>query len=133
MSADAGSADAPTPGRPGAVRGLIAAVIEAAATRLELATVEVEMHLLEVLRVILWALAAMLCALATLAFGLVAVIAVLWDTHRMLGLIGGTLAFAALTIVCAMLGTRVFRKRPGLLSGTLAQLDADHRQTGGAP
>lgn len=133
MSADASSADAPPPGEPGTVRALVAAAIEAVATRLELATVEVELHLLEIVRVILWALAAMLCALAALAFALVAVIAALWDTHRMLGLVSGALIFAVLTVGCGMLATRTFRRRPGLLSGTLGQLDADQRQTRGAP
>ncbi|HLY51930.1 MAG TPA: phage holin family protein [Steroidobacteraceae bacterium] len=131
--ADASSAEAARSGRPGPVRGLLAASIEAAATRLELVTVEVELHLLETVRVVLWALAAMLCALAALAFALVTLIAALWDTHRMLGLVTGALSFAVLTVVCTLLGARAFRNRPGLLSGTLAELDADHRRTRGAP
>jgi len=134
MSAEARSGEAPpTPGRPGAVRALVAAAIEAAATRLELVTVEVEIHLLEIVRLILWALAAILCALAALTFALVALIAAWWDTHRVLGLIGGALTFAVLTLVCGLLGRRTFRRRPGLLSGTLGQLAADQRQTRGTP
>jgi uncharacterized membrane protein YqjE len=131
--ADASSASAATSAQPGALRGLLAAAIEAAATRLELATVEVEIHLLEIVRMVLWGLAAILCALATLAFALVALIAALWDTHRLLALLTGALSFAVLTAVCTFLGARAFRNRPGLMSGTLAELEADRRRTRGTP
>jgi uncharacterized membrane protein YqjE len=121
------------PQAPGRMRGLLAAVLEAIGTRLELASVELEIHLLGVLRTLLWALAAMLSALLALAFALVALIAALWSTHRMLGLLAGGLTFIVLASVFGWLATRSFQRRPGLLSGSLDQLEQDRRRAAGAP
>lgn len=129
--ADASSAHAAPHAQPGALRGLVAAAIAAVATRLELASVELEIHLLGIVRVMLWGLAAMLCTLAALGFGLVALIAALWDTHRMLALVTGALSFVVLAVVCGFFGVRAFRSLPVLLSGTLSQLDADQQRTRG--
>jgi uncharacterized membrane protein YqjE len=118
---------------PPPLRGLLAAALEAVGTRLELASVELEIHLLGVLRTLLWALAAMLCALVALVFGVVALIAALWSTHRMLGLLAGSLVFIVLGAVFGWLGTRSFQKRPALLSGSLEQLDSDRRRAAGTP
>jgi uncharacterized membrane protein YqjE len=117
---------------PGPARALLAAALEAVATRLELASIELEIHLLGLVRTLLWALAAMLCGLVALTFGVVALIAALWNTHRLLGLLAGGLAFVGLTVVFGLLGARSFRNRPPLLSGSLAQLDADQKRTLGA-
>jgi|HubBroStandDraft_1064217.scaffolds.fasta_scaffold60988_3 uncharacterized membrane protein YqjE len=121
------------PEAPGRLRGLLATVLEAIGTRLELASVELEIHLLGVLRTLLWALAAILSALLALAFGLVALIAALWSTHRMLGLVTGSLTFIVLAAVFGWLGMRSFQRRPALLSGSLDQLDQDRRRAAGAP
>jgi uncharacterized membrane protein YqjE len=130
-------ADAPSPGvhreAPAPLRGLLAAAIEAISTRLELASVELEIHLLGVLRTLLWAFAAMLCGLLALAFGVVALIAALWSTHRLLGLLAGSLTFVVLGVVFGWLGARSFQKRPALLSGSLEQLDSDRRRAAGTP
>jgi len=119
--------------RPRLLRGLLAAALEAIATRLELASVELEIHLLGVLRTLLWGLAALLCGLLALAFGVVALIAALWSTHRVLGLLAGGLAFIVLGVLFGWLGVRSFRARPALLSGTLEQLDSDRRRAAGPP
>ena len=118
--------------RPPPLRGLLAAALEAVGTRLELASVELEIHLLGVLRTLLWALAAMLCALTALAFGVVALIAALWSTHRTLGLLAGSLTFVLLGVLFAWLGARSLHKRP-LLSGSLEELDRDRRRAAGTP
>lgn len=114
----------------GPVRGLLAAALEAVGTRMELASVELEIHLLGVLRTLLWALAAMLCALLALAFGMVALIATLWSSHRVLGLIAGGVTFVVMAAVFGWLGMRSFQRRPGLLSGSLEELDSDRRAAG---
>jgi uncharacterized membrane protein YqjE len=121
------------PETPGRLRGLLATVLEAIGTRLELASVELEIHLLGVLRTLLLALAAILSALLALAFGLVALIAALWSTHRMVGLVAGSLTFIVLAAVFGWLGMRSFQRRPALLSGSLDQLDQDRRRAAGAP
>jgi uncharacterized membrane protein YqjE len=115
----------------GIIRGLIGTLIDAIRTRLDLASVEVEMYLLRTLQMLLWSVAAVACAVLALVFGLVCLIVALWDTHRLMGLLAGTLLFVALSVLCGAIGLRVFRNRRHLLEGTLQQLDHDQRQVGG--
>ena len=126
MSEGDASADAPSPERP--VKGLLAAALEALRTRLELAGVELEIHLINLARTLIWAVAAILCALLSLAFGIVALIAALWDSHRVLGLLAGGLIFLLLCAACAYIGARIFRRGRGILDGSLEQLDRDRRR-----
>jgi uncharacterized membrane protein YqjE len=117
----------------GAIRGLLAAGLDALRTRLDLAAVEVELYLIRAVQMVLWSIAAVACALLALVFGLVSIVVALWDTHRMLGLLGGTGLFLVLAIVFGMIGARVFRGRPPILDGTLQQLDHDQRSARGTP
>jgi uncharacterized membrane protein YqjE len=116
---------------PHALRGLFAALIDALRTRLDLAAVEFEIHLLALMRVLLWSLAALACVMLGLTLALVSVIAALWDTHRMLVLLGGSGLFLAIGIGLGYLGVRSMRNRPGVLEGSLAQLAEDQRRAGG--
>src|SRR5437879_2887236 len=95
-----------------ALGGLVRAAFDALRTRLDLAAVELEIHLLSLVRVLVWLMAAVACALLAVAFAVTALVVALWDTHRTLGLIGGTLAFLALAGVCAALGARPLRTQP---------------------
>ncbi|HYB63919.1 MAG TPA: phage holin family protein [Steroidobacteraceae bacterium] len=129
MSEGAAPADSTSPERPPSLPGLLAAALGALRTRLELAGVELEIHLIKLARALIWAVAAILCALLALAFGIVALIAALWDSHRVLGLLGGGLVFALLCATCAYVGARIFHRR-GILDDTLEQLDRDQRRAG---
>jgi uncharacterized membrane protein YqjE len=115
----------------GVVRGLILSVVEAARTRLDLAAVEAEIFLLRTIQLLLWAFAAVACGLLALAFAVVAVVAALWDTHRMLGVLCGAGLFVVLALLFAYIASRVFRARPHMLAGTLAQLETDQYRAGG--
>jgi len=117
----------------GALRGLLAAGLDTLRTRLELGAVEVELYLIRAVQMVLWAIAAVACALLALVFGLVSIVVVLWDTHRMAGLVGGTFLFLALAITFGVIGARTFRSRPPILDGTLQQLEHDHHSARGAP
>ena len=117
----------------GALRGLFAAGLDTLRTRLDLAAVEVELYLIRVVQMLLWAVAALACALLGLVFGLVRIVVALWDSHRMLGLVGGTCLFFVLAAICGLIGTRVFRGRSSLLDGTLQQLEHDQRSARGTP
>lgn len=117
----------------GALRGLFAAGLDTLRTRLDLAAVEVELYLIRVLQMMLWAVAALACALLGLVFGLVTIVVALWDSHRMLGLLGGTGLFFALAVIFGLVGARTFRSRPNVLDGTLQQLDHDQRSVRGVP
>ena len=89
-------------------------------TRLDLAAVEVELYLIRVVQMLLWAVAALACALLALVFGLVSIVVALWDSHRMLGLLGGTGLFLVLAVIFGAIGARTFRSRPTILDGTSA-------------
>ena len=123
----------PSTDAPGTVRGLIAALLEALHTRLELAGVELEIHLRALLRSLIWVVGAVACAMLGLAFAVMAVIAALWSTHRMLAFLGGTLMFIALAAIFGYLGARALRVRPDVLEGSLEQLAEDERRTRGDP
>lgn len=126
-----GAAPAGAPSSAERPPGLLAAGLEALRTRLELAAVELEIHLIGLARTLMWAVAAILCALLALAFGVVALIAALWDSHRVLGLLAGGLTFLLLGVACAYFGARIFYGRPGILADSLEQLDRDQRRAGG--
>lgn len=102
-------------------------------TRLDLATVEVEIYLIRFVQMFLWLIAAVACALLALVFGLVTIVVALWDSHRMLGLLGGTGLFIVLAVVFGLIGARTFRGRPSVLAGSLEQLEHDQRSAKGAP
>ncbi len=116
---------------PGSLRSLLATAIEALKTRLDLVVVEAEIYLLRTLQTLLWAFAALACALCTFVFIIVAIIAALWDTHRMAGVLGGAGFFALLTALFAVLTTRALRVRPLVLEKSLQQLEHDRRKVTG--
>ncbi len=116
---------------PGSFRGLLSSVIEAAKTRLDLVVVEAEIYLLRTLRTLLWAFAAVSCALIAFVFLVVAVVAALWDTHRMAGVLGGAGAFALLAALFVAMAVRSLRNRPLILEKTLQQLEHDRRKVDG--
>jgi uncharacterized membrane protein YqjE len=128
-------AKAPTstraPEAPHALRGLIAALLDALRTRLDLAAVEFELHLLGLMRLLLWAVGALACVMLGLLFALVALVAALWDTHRMLALLGGSGLFLGAGVLLGYLGMRSLRSQRGILDGSLQQLAEDQRRAGG--
>jgi uncharacterized membrane protein YqjE len=116
---------------PGSLRGFLSTAIEALKTRLDLVVVEAEIYLLRTLQTLLWAFAALACALLAFVFVIVAIIAALWDTHRMAGVLGGAGAFAVLTAVFSALAMRALRIRPLILDKSLQQLEHDRRKVDG--
>jgi uncharacterized membrane protein YqjE len=57
-----------------------------------------------------------------------ALIVMLWDTHRLLGLLVGTAAFVLLAAVFGVLGVRALRAQPAVLEGSLQELHEDQRR-----
>jgi uncharacterized membrane protein YqjE len=113
-----------------ALAGLVGAALEAARTRLDLAAVELEIHLLALLRVLVCLIGAVACALLALAFAMTTLIVALWDTHRTLALLAGTLVFLGLAVLFGALGARTLRTQPRILEGSLQQLREDQRRAG---
>lgn len=118
-------------GAPHVLRGLIASLLDALRTRIDLAAVEFELHLLALVRMLVWVVGAVACVMLGFAFALVSLVVALWDTHRMLALLGGSLMFIVAGVGLGYLGVRSFRGRPGVLEGSLAQLAEDQRRAGG--
>ncbi len=134
-AADAGAetgAGAGMPRGPGLIRGLLGKILESFKTRLDLAAVEAEIYLVYVAQLLLWGFAAVACALLAIVFALTAVIIAVWETHRMAGLLGSIVVLVILAIICGVIGARIFRARPPLLAGTLAQFEHDQRRVSGS-
>jgi uncharacterized membrane protein YqjE len=119
------------PEGPGLIRGLLATILDSFKTRVDLAAVEAEIYLVYVAQLLLWGFAAVACALLAIVFALTGVIISLWQTHRMLGLLGSIAALLILAGICGFIGARNFRARPPLLAGTLGQFEHDHRRVAG--
>jgi uncharacterized membrane protein YqjE len=117
----------------GIFRGLFTSAIEAVRTRLDLAAVEAEIFVLRSIQLLLWAIAAVACGLLALAFAVVAIVAALWDTHRMAGVLGGAGLFVVLAATFAYIAGRTFKASPHIIEGTLAQLESDKQRVSGAP
>ena len=133
MAAPAASAEpADSTQRSSPLGGLLRAAVDALRTRLDLAAVELEIHLLSLLYALVWLMAAVACALLGVVFAVTTLIVTLWDRHRTLGLLGGTLAFVVLAAVCGLLGARTLRRQPRFLEGSLQQLREDQRRARGA-
>jgi uncharacterized membrane protein YqjE len=123
----------PAPGLRSSLRGFAAALVEALRTRLDLAAVELEIHLLVLVRVLVCVMGAVACALLALAFAVTALIVALWDSHRLLGLLGAVVLFVALGALFGWLGARTLRRTPRALEGSLQLLREDERRARGEP
>lgn len=120
------------PRGPGLIRGLLGTLLDTLKTRLDLAAVEAEIYLVYLAQLLLWGFAAVACALLAIVFALTAVIIAVWQTHRMAGLVGSMVVLLILAVICGMIGARIFRGRPPLLAGTLAQFEHDQRRVSGS-
>lgn len=120
-----------TPAPPGALRSLIAAVLDILKSRLDLAAVEMEIYLSYLAQTLLWGFATVVCAALGIFFALAAVVVALWRTHPFAGLLGSMGVLTVLAVICGVLGARSLRARPQLLSGTLEQLGRDKVCVGG--
>jgi uncharacterized membrane protein YqjE len=130
-SAGADPTDADESGESHALRDFLATTLDAFRTRLDLAAVELEIHLLSTARMLAWAIAALVCVVVAAAFSVTALVAALWDTHRLLGLLAASLLFVLLAVVFGVVGARAFRGQSGFLGGSLEQLDEDYKSVGG--
>ena len=94
-------------------------------TRLELIAIEVEEESLRFFSYFFFALAAMFCIGMALLLGVLLIVVIYWDTHRVPVLVS-LMAFFAFSSVMIMLGVRKhYRMKPRMLSHTLAELSRD--------
>lgn len=107
------------------VSRLAGTVIGILQTRLELIAIEVEEESLRFFSYFFFALAAMFCIGMALLLGVLLIVVIYWDTHRVPVLVS-LMAFFALSSAAIMLGVRKhYRMKPRMLSHTLAELSKD--------
>lgn len=89
---------------------LIAAMLH---TRIELLSLDVEAHVGAALSSLGMAVAAFVLALVAFVFAGVAVIAVFWDSHRILASVGTTLAYVLIAVVFVLRARHRWRTQIG--------------------
>jgi uncharacterized membrane protein YqjE len=94
-------------------------------TRLELATMDVEAYVAGTIASMGLAFAALVLGLVAVAFIGVAVIAVFWDTHRVIATLATTTAYVLIALTVALVARSRWRARPRPLESTLNELELD--------
>ena len=120
------SGAAPEAGVFASLRRTLASLVALAHTRVDLAVTELEEQRERLMSLLLWGVGAVVLSAAAFLLCGLALMAIFWDTHRLLvaGLIGGTSLVAA---AVAIVGFRARSKaRPRLFQSTLAELARDH-------
>lgn len=107
---------------------LAASLVAIAHTRLELLSTELEEERVWLVSTLAWALAALFCAGLAVVLAAVWVVAVFWDTHRLLALGVLTAGFFLATVLAALAVLAKIRAKPRLFAGSLAELSKDHEQ-----
>lgn len=107
---------------------LAASLVAIAHTRLELLSTELEEERVWLVSTLAWALAALFCAGLAIVLAAVWVVAVFWDTHRLLALGVLTGGFFLATVLAALVVLAKIRAKPRLFAGSLAELSKDHEQ-----
>jgi uncharacterized membrane protein YqjE len=106
---------------------LIGTVLGMLRSRLELASIDLEDEIQWALGTLLAGAAAVMLASFALLFGVLAMVVLYWDTHRMAALLGGAGAFALLAVSIAVSIVRLLRRKPRFLAATLAELEKDKK------
>lgn len=115
------------------IRRILASLLGTLRVRLELAGIELQDEIDHVVRAIAMALAGALLLCIGVAFGAIAVIVALWETHRVLALAGFAILFAGGGAVLLWLLARVSRDRPPMFAETVAQFEQDRQRLAAEP
>ena len=106
-------------------RGTLDLLTSMARTRFELAALDLQAHVAATLRAIASGVVALVLALVAFGFVGVAIIAIFWDTHRVVATIGTTLGYLILALVVATVARARWMSRPPAFEGTLHELALD--------
>jgi len=96
-----------------------------AATRLELAATDLEAHLGATAASIAYGIAGLVLALVALAFAGVVVIAIFWDTHRVVASIATLAGYVVIALAFVAQARARWRSRPPAFEATLRELELD--------
>lgn len=100
-------------------------LVSMARTRLELAGLELEAHVVRSIGALALAAVAVVLLLIALAFVGMVVVALWWDTHRVVATVGVTLAYLLLALGVAARARARWRARPAPFAATLHELERD--------
>ena len=106
-------------------RGALDLLASMARTRFELAALDLQAHVAATLRAIASGVVALVLALVAFGFVGVAIIAIFWDTHRIIATVGTTLGYMVLAIAVAAIARARWMSRPPAFDGTLRELALD--------
>jgi uncharacterized membrane protein YqjE len=101
---------------------LLAAMVH---TRLELATMDMEAYVAGTLASMGLAFAALVLGLVAFAFVGIAVIAVFWDTHRVIATVATTAVYLLIALTVALIARSRWRGRPRPHESTQGEIELD--------
>lgn len=113
------------PEAPAHEQGSLELLSSMAHTRLELAALDLEAHFAATAGAVASGFAALVLALVAFAFLGIAIIAIFWDSHRVLATVCTTLGYCAVALGVAAHARARWRSRPPALEGTLRELALD--------
>jgi uncharacterized membrane protein YqjE len=114
-----------TPDTVPAPQGSLDLLSAMARTRLELAALDFEAHVSATLAAIASGVVALVLALVAFGFVGVAVIALFWDSHRVIATLATTLAYLSLASGVAAYASARWKSRPPAFDGMLRELALD--------
>lgn len=94
-------------------------------TRLELISVELEEELARYASYLLWSLVALFCAGVAILLGILLIVALYWDSNRVLVLLTLIGLFGGLALALALWLRLAIRNKPRLLASTFSELRKD--------
>lgn len=118
-------ADAPAPGLIGSARRLARTALSIVSTRLQILGTELEEEQVRVTELMLLVAAVAFCLGTAVLLGVIFIVVLLWDTHRLATLGVFTVLFAAAGIAGLLALRRRRRLRPKLFSATLGEIAKD--------
>lgn len=107
------------------VGNLAATLVGILHTRLGLIAVEVEEEMLRFSSYLLWSLVALFCAGVAVLLGVLLIVALFWDTHRIAVLLTLIAVFAASALILAWRLRTALKNKPRLLAYSLNELSSD--------
>jgi uncharacterized membrane protein YqjE len=114
-----------TPDTVPAPQGSLDLLSAMARTRFELAALDFEAHVSATLAAIASGVVALVLALVAFGFVGVAVIALFWDSHRVIATLATTLAYLSLASGVAAYASARWKSRPPAFDGMLRELALD--------
>ncbi|MCM5569301.1 phage holin family protein [Burkholderiaceae bacterium FT117] len=115
------------------IRRILASLLGTVRVRLELAGLELQDEIDHFVRAIAIAIGAALLLSVGAAFGAIAVIVALWETHRVLALAAFAIVFCAAGGGLLWWLARLSGDRPPLFAETVAQFEQDRRRLSAEP